>query len=82
MLEYPELNQAYELQVKMGDKDIMEKESLSFWNRFLEKNHHYQTEPFGGTNPIYIPQPDAELEKKYETDYEDRKNNRQGRVGD
>jgi len=40
-----------------------------FWNNFLEKNHHHQTEVFGGSLPVYIPQmPDNE--RTYEEEYE------------
>ena len=38
-----------------------------FWQEFLEKNLAFQTEPFRGCNPIYIPRvTDA---KEYEDRY-------------
>ena len=37
-----------------------------FWGEFLSKNLLYQTEPFGGNNPLFIPF------RTEEKDYEDR----------
>ena len=50
---------AYQQQVKLMSNE-------EFWQEFLEKNLAFQTEPFRGCNPIYIPRvTDAK-------DYEDR----------
>lgn len=102
LLEYPELNKAYELHVKLDsegnsdednqyDPDQMEvdqhpvksanlrnqaakkieegnfKTSRQFWSEFLKKNLNFQTEPFGGNNPVFIPFESNEqtFEEKY-----------------
>jgi hypothetical protein len=51
-------------------------DSKNFWDRFLEKNHEYQTEPFGGNNPPYIPQLPSN-ERTYMENYEGRYKNNQ-----
>lgn len=38
-----------------------------FWSEFLEKNLKYQTEPFSGNNPIFVPF--ITDEKDYEDKY-------------
>jgi len=70
LLEYPDLNSAYEQTVKI-DPSTLEgrdewKTNDEFWAEFLSKNLLYQTEPFGGNNPLFIPY------RTEEKDYEDR----------
>ena len=58
----------------------MAADSKDFWNEFLEQNHEYQTEPFEGNNPPYIPQLPANRQA-YKQEYEDKyKNNQQERL--
>ena len=75
--EYPELKAAYELLVKIDffDDEEMEIDEANsqfmsneeFWQEFLEKNLTFQTEPFRGNNPIFIPRvtEDKDYEDKY-----------------
>ena len=70
LLEYPDLNSAYEQTVRI-DPSTLEgrhewKTNDEFWAEFLQKNLLYQTEPFGGNNPLFIPY------RTEEKDYEDR----------
>ena len=43
------------------------KTNREFWNEFLKKNLNFQTEPFGGNNPVFIPFESNEqtFEEKY-----------------
>ena len=69
LLEYKDLNTAYEQIVRVDQSSTGQsdwKTNEDFWAEFLQKNLLYQTEPFGGTNPLYIPF------KTEEKDYEDR----------
>jgi hypothetical protein len=42
-------------------------DNSDFWQIFLEKNLQYQTAPFGGNNPVFVPNvTDArQYEEKY-----------------
>ena len=53
----------------LGGSEVLRKQNEDFWNNFLEKNHHHQTEVFGGSLPVYIPQMPAD-ERQYEEEYE------------
>ena len=69
LLEYQDLNAAYEQLVRIDQAFIGQtdqKTNEEFWAEFLAKNLLYQTEPFGGTNPVFIPF------RTEEKDYEDR----------
>jgi hypothetical protein len=46
------LLQAYEQFVKIDSKAD---ENAKFWEDFLVHNLQYQTTPFGGHNPIFVP---------------------------
>jgi len=69
--EYRELRASYEAFVVAdatmlaagGSKKYTVKE---FWEKFLKKNLEYETEIFGGNNPIFVP------ELTNEKDYQDR----------
>lgn len=69
--EYRELRASYEafvvsdasLLIAGGSKKYTVKE---FWEMFLKKNLEYETEIFGGNNPIFVP------ELTNEKDYQDR----------
>ena len=70
LLEYQDLNAAYEQTVRIDNssQDIRQdwKTNEEFWTEFLNKNLLYQTEPFGGNNPLFVPF------RTEEKDYEDR----------
>lgn len=40
---------------KGKNQDPQFQHNHEFWTEFLEKNLKYQTEPFGGNNPVFIP---------------------------
>ena len=52
---------------KQGVKDTRLKTNSEFWTEFLKKNLQYQTGPFGGNNPVFIPFKTDE--QKYEDKY-------------
>lgn len=51
LIEYPQLNEAY--QSKVPTMSTLQEQD--FWKEFLMKNNKYQTEIFGGNNPLFIP---------------------------
>ena len=66
LIEYPDLEEAYDHQVSVADDECQE-QNQRFWTEFLQKNLEYQTIPFGGNNPVYVP--GLTDEKDYEDTY-------------
>lgn len=65
LIEYPELEEAYDQAVCIDGADgSVNKE---FWLEFLKTNLQYQTIPFGGNNPVFVP--GVTDEKDYEDTY-------------
>ena len=54
--EFPQIRAAYSRNVPCHHTE------LEFWQEFLMKNNKYQTEVFGGNNPIFVPFETDEIE--------------------
>ena len=52
---YTQRNKFWKKKSAAGEQKKLLESNRRFWTEFMKKNLKYQTAPFGGNNPIYIP---------------------------